>query len=140
MTEKHWGDEEFLARLYGLGADDGHLEICGRCSARWSELQNLRDRMLAREPRVSKEFLAAQRRSIYSRLGRKSRWTRLQLSPSLAALLLIMVVLTILRPAPDKMPQETISDLQVFEEVFQTAASSEPSAVEPVRSLFEVQQ
>jgi hypothetical protein len=140
MTERHWGDEELLSRLYGFGADDGHLEQCEQCRARWNDLKLGREKLLARQPQIPVEFLSAQRRAINARLERKPYWIRPPLAPSLTALLLILVILTVFRPAPEKEPQDTISDVQVFEDVFNTAAGTEPSAVEPVRSLFEVQQ
>ncbi len=140
MTERHLNDEELLVRLYGLRGDDGHLAACGLCRARWDDLRRLRKRLLEREPQIPEELLAEQRQSIYSSLERRPTSIRLSPAPSLAAVLLILVILTVFRPAPEKVAPDTPSDVQVFEEVFQTAAGTEPSAVEPVRSLFEVQQ
>ena len=139
MAGRHWSDEDLLARLYGIGPQDGHLDTCESCRGRWEKLQLRRERLLAMESQVPQDFLAAQRRSIYERLEQKPRWFHLELVPSLAALLLALVILSMFRPAPQRHPVGTASDDIVFEEAFEIATSTEPSAVEPVRSLFEVQ-
>jgi predicted anti-sigma-YlaC factor YlaD len=140
MADRHWSDEDLLAWLYGIGPQDGHLDLCESCRGRWEELQLRRARLLAREPWVPQDLLAAQRRSIYERLERKQHWLHLQLVHALAALLLVFVILTVFRPVPRRQPVDTASDDRVFEDVFEIATSTEPSAVEPVQSLFEVQQ
>jgi len=140
MADRHWSDEELLARLYGIGPQEGHLDSCESCRERWEKLQLRRGRLLAREPRVSQDFLAAQRYSIFERLERKQPWFHMQLVHALAVLLLVFVILTVFRPTPRQQPVDTASDDKVFEDVFEIATSTEPSAVEPVRSLFEVQQ
>jgi predicted anti-sigma-YlaC factor YlaD len=140
MADRHWSDDDLLARIYGIGPQDGHLDSCESCRGRWQELQLRRERLLVREPWIPQDFLAAQRHSIYERLEGKQRGFHLQLVHTLAALLLVFVILTVFGPAPRRQPVDTTSDDKVFEDVFEIATSTEPSAVEPVQSLFEVQQ
>ena len=140
MADTHWGDDDFLARLYGIGPEDAHLGTCEECRARWESLQLRREQLCSPESQVSQEFLARQRRSIYERLEGKSRRFHLRPAPTLATLLLILVIATLFRPSLQREPMDTISDVGVFEEAFEIASSSEPSAIEPVQSLFEVRQ
>lgn len=140
MADRHWNDDEILARLYDVGPEDGHLEACDECRKRLEALQLRRKSLRAREPEVPADFLAGQRHTIYERLERKPLLFRPQLAPSLAALLLVLVIMTVFRPAPQRQAMGPVSDANVFEDVFKIATSIEPSAVEPVRSLFEEQQ
>ncbi|HYK92287.1 MAG TPA: hypothetical protein VE398_26235 [Acidobacteriota bacterium] len=140
MPTRHWSDEEVLARLYGVGPEDGHIEVCQDCRTRLEAMELRRKTLLDRDLRVPAQFLAEQRRSIYERLERRPLLLRLRLVPSLAMVLFLFVILTMFRPSPQEPPRIPVPDAQVFEDVFDIASSTEPSAVEPVRSLFEVQQ
>ena len=89
-------------------------------------------------PEVSQDFLAAQRRSILARLEPRPSVFRIKLAPLLAATLLLCVILTVIRKTPDpEMVPDIVMDSQIFEEVYSLASSSEPQAVQPLRSLFE---
>ena len=140
MEEKHWSADEFLARLYGVGPLNAHLETCAECRARLEALQLRRESLRAGIPELPAGFLARQRQAIYYRLEGRALWMPLQPASLLAAVLLAFVIMTVLRPAPPGLAPDTTSDAEVFEEVFAVATSAEPIAVEPVRSLFEVQQ
>ena len=32
---RHWTEDDFIAKVYGLGPEDGHLEGCAACRASW---------------------------------------------------------------------------------------------------------
>jgi hypothetical protein len=68
MRERHCSSDELIAHLYGLKSADEHLNSCGECSARLRQAE-LRRTEAAEAPEVPDELLAAQRRSIYQRLG-----------------------------------------------------------------------
>jgi anti-sigma factor RsiW len=140
MADRHWHDDEILARLYDVGPQNGHIEACYECRTRLEALQQRRESVRAREPEVPADLLAGQRRAIYERIERKPMLIRLRLAPSLAALLLVLVIVSMFRPAPQRQAMDPAADASVFEDVFKIATSTEPSAVEPVRSLFEEQQ
>src|SRR5258708_31739362 len=66
----HLSDRELLDRLYGLADAGDHLDVCDECSARWEEMR-ARKTQIAAAPEVSNEFLMAQRRRIYARMGER---------------------------------------------------------------------
>jgi len=68
----------------------------------------------------------------------KNSWPGLQLVPWLGAVVLLLLAILVNRPAPKLQPAPEVSDAQLFEDVFSTVSSSEPRAVETVRSLFQV--
>ena len=82
MTNKHLTIDELVDRLYGVGASD-HLDDCGECSKRFQQLRERRE-MSAEPGLASHEFLAAQRRNIYARMGEKPQ-ARMKWVPALAA-------------------------------------------------------
>ncbi len=139
MEELQWDADDFLARLYGIGPPDGHLATCSECRARMELLRQRRESLRATDPELSSEFLSRQRLAVYERIEQRPVWVRMRPAPFLAALLLAFVILTVFKPAP-KHPAETTPEVGVFEDVFETAASAEPSALEPARMLFEVEQ
>jgi hypothetical protein len=140
MDNRHWSDEDFVARLYDVGPDDDHLESCAECMQRWEKHRLRRQLLLASTPQVPAGFLDGQRRSILGLLQEPPRAPHFRLAPALTAILLILVVITIFRPAPRQQYVEIVPDEQLFEEVFSLVSTSEPQAVEPLRSLFEVPQ
>ena len=132
---KHWTEIDFQNWLYGLKDEDPHVGQCGQCSA---ELERLRQgrRRITEEPEVSSDFLAAQRRTIYSRLEESPRghWAAWRWVLSTAMLLAIVFGLTLPRwhkTAP------TISDEQLFSDLAAMEQSTEPKAIEPMHRLFE---
>ena len=140
MHDKHWSDEELVARLYGVGPEDGHLEVCDSCARRWEAIRCRYENLRPAGIEVSAEFLAAQRRAIHARLGEKRHRFPRALVPVLATLLLAAIVI-VYRPAPEsKPPVEKISDSQLFDDVFRMVSDPAPTAVGPIRSLFEEQK
>jgi hypothetical protein len=132
---KHWTEIDFQNWLYGIKDEDQHLVACADCSAEKERLRVER-RQLTAEPEVSADFLAAQRRTIYSRLEESParNWAAWQWVLSTAMLLAIVVGLTIPRwhkTAP------AISDDQLFRDLSAMEQSAEPKAIAPMHDLFE---
>lgn len=139
----HLNDQELLDRLYGLAEQGDHLASCSDCSTRWEEMR-ARKAELAAAPEVSTDFLAAQRRAIYARLGERPRSNYRWVS-AVAAAGLIVGVLFVNRPVaplPDTKTQihyapSDAADAQLFAEVYSMRDSTESRAAAPIRALFE---
>ena len=139
-ARRHWSDDDLISRLYGVGPGDDHLDTCPECARRWEILERRRARLLASAPAVPDGLFLAERRAIRMRLGApKRKWRFDTVSTVASAVLLTLVVLMMFQPGPKPQPTDA-ADAKLFEEVFDLVASPEPSAVEPVRSLFEVRQ
>lgn len=140
MTQRHWSDDELIARLYGAGPEDGHLEECIECARRWQNLLTARERFLA-EPDVHPAFFEAQRARFRARLERPQApgsW-RLTAAPVAATAAMLILALLLSRPAPAPQPNMASTDPHVFAEVY-SLVESEPEAVTPIYALFEVEQ
>jgi hypothetical protein len=100
---------------------------------------------------VSSDFLAAQRRKIYARLGEAPR-ARMAWAPALvAAGLLVICGVAVYRPLSAPAPgvvkfashdspraaQPDAADAQLFSEVYSMEQSVEPSVAAPIHTLFE---
>ena len=130
----HWTEIDFENWLYGLKEPDRHLEECPACRAEMQRLKLERSQVLA-EPDVSHDFLAAQRRTIYQRLGQPSRsWVPVRWALSVAALLVVIFSFTL--PRRDKSKVQ-ITDEQLFSELSSIEQSAEPKAIAPMHKLFE---
>jgi hypothetical protein len=135
MNPGHWSDQDFIDDIYGVGPADRHLEACAACRARHAGMR-ARKQLLVREPPISQEFLAAQRRSIYRRLQQPSRLVS-RLAPAFAVLVLL-IGMFVMRQSPPPAPQrDQASDAQLFSDIYALEQSSEPRAAAPVRALFE---
>jgi hypothetical protein len=154
----HLKTDELVNRLYGLedrpGSDqDAHLASCADCQARWETMRVLRGVVSAPET-VSSDFLAAQRRKIYARLGEEPR-TRMAWAPALVAVVLLAIGVAVYRPLSAPAPgfvrghatyesarpaQTDSSDAQLFSEVYSMEQSMEPSVAAPIHTLFEDNQ
>ena len=129
---KHWTEEDFKQWLYGLKDEDQHLADCAECRAERERLTLQRRRVLT-PPEVSNEFLAAQRRSIYQRLGQPVRnWIPLRWAISAAAIVVVMLGITL-----NTKRQPAISDEQLFSELSAMEQTAEPKAIAPIHQLFE---
>lgn len=144
MTGKHWNENDLLDAIYGAGRTDGHLEDCAECRAKWAELRAKRAGMLAARAEAAEliphAFLAAQRRSIYHRLGERVRhWTSVRLAS--AAAVLAMLVIGVFLYRPEALVRVGgpggVSDAQLVNEVASMVDSPLPPSIEPVRNLFE---
>ncbi len=141
MSGKHYSDDDLVARLFGLGPDDPHLAECEECTRRWDKIRERIELRRPAEVEVPADFLAAQRRAIYARVERKSRRLPLRWLPLPAAALLVLVmVFTVFKPASHKSPKDVISDDQALQDVFTTGSRIELAGLNPVESLFEEQK
>jgi len=140
MSDGHWTKEEFIRRLYDVGPEDGHPDSCGRCRAEWESLLDRRNRVLSADAPVSQDFLLRQRRAILARLGEPRPGFRVRLLPAMSAVLLILVAMTVFRPLPREMATDVSQDTQLYQEAVTLASGTAPSAMEPLQSLFEVDQ
>jgi hypothetical protein len=144
----HLNDREILDRLYGLADVDEHLHACTECSTRWEEMRT-RKAQIAAAPQVSDEFLMAQRRRIYARLGERPasgyRWASAMAAACLVAGLFI-VNRPVSVPAPTAQTPRSLpathepSDAQLFADVYSLQESMEPRAAAPIHSLFQDQE
>lgn len=140
MYDKHWTEDQLVARLYGIGPQDGHLELCPSCARRWETIRCRYESLRPAGTEVSEGYLAAQRRVIFARLSEKRHAFLRVLAPVLVTLLLATIVI-VHRPVPVPPPTvDNASDSQLFEDVFRRASITEPTAVGPIRSLFEEQK
>ncbi|HEV8131417.1 MAG TPA: hypothetical protein VGQ81_09195 [Acidobacteriota bacterium] len=141
MKDKHWNDDQLIAQLYGVGPRDRHLDECSLCARRWEILRAQRRQVRAVISEVPERFLLAQRRAILSRLDERPSSFRFTQAPSLAAAIMILLIFLIVpspvRDAKAKLVTVSVSDAQLFQEVFTLAANPVPGAVQPVQSLFE---
>jgi anti-sigma factor RsiW len=132
-AKTHWTENDFIQHLYGAASvDEGHLETCSHCRLEMDRIRAVRSAATA-EPEVSTDFLAAQRRAIYGRLGTRSfslsRWM-----PAFAAALMLLVGLLVFLPGQK---QSVKSDDAVFAEVYSLEQTSEPQASKVMHALFE---
>jgi len=137
---KHWSDDELIARLYGVGRQDGHLDGCAECADRWKALAAARARVV-QPPALPEGFVAGQRRAIYRRLeSREPSRALLPYASAMATAALIFLAVLLYRPAPAPHPALVSSDAELYSEVYSMVQSSEPKAAEPIHALFEVQE
>jgi hypothetical protein len=143
---KHLTTDELVDRLYGVGAGD-HLNDCAECSERFQKLRERRE--MAAEPAVvSHGFLAAQRRSIYARMGEKPQG-RTKWVPALAAAACLLAVGVVARlpevnraevNRASQVAKPVVVDPQLFADVYSMEQSMEPLAAKPIDALFEQDQ
>ena len=91
------------------------------------------------EGEVPPERLTAQRERIYHRMESGRFRFNLRYVPALAGAGALAFALLVYSPAPQvrKTVPVQISDAQLYADVYQMVASSEPKAAEPVKGLFE---
>lgn len=134
--KNHLTTDELVNLVYGVGAD-GHLEECRECSKRLEQLRE-RKAMAAEAAPASNEFLAAQRRNIYARMGERPQ-ARMKWAPALAAAACLAVV-GVLSHRPAQVAKPVIVDTQLFADVYSMEQSMEPIAAQPIDALFEQDQ
>lgn len=137
MNGAHWSEQDLINHVYGIAPAADHLDACAECRARAAEL-SARRTQAAQPPEVSSEFLAAQRRSIYRKLGREPR-RRFHAMPAFAAALVLLVATLLFRPHPDAPPPLVTSaaDSKLFSDLYAIEENPEPQAVQTMQSLFE---
>jgi predicted anti-sigma-YlaC factor YlaD len=142
----HLSNDELVNLVYGVGASghiaSEHINDCRECSDRFEQLRERRA-MAADALPVSHEFLAAQRRNIYARMGERPQ-ARMKWVPALAAAAcLVAVGVFSYHPAQVATPEapdarvETHVDAQLFADVYSMEQSMEPLAAQPIHALFE---
>jgi anti-sigma factor RsiW len=145
---RHWTEEDFLNSLYEIGPQDGHLDSCAECRARWERFRQNRKAVLA-QPQVPAGLLFRQRRQIESRLAKDARrrvWMRWTPAIALAGVMLFAILSRVPVPSqlpPAQKPEAAVvsrSDAQLMAEVYRSVYETEPGAVEAMRGLFEVKQ
>ncbi len=149
---RHLTDDQLIDRLYGVG-DSAHQ--CDHCDGRLRALQEKRAEVASPAP-VSGDFLAAQRRAVYSRLGEQPK-SRLHWVPATAAALFlvaagVVVSQTGYHVAPVSGPSGVMphavsrsdaaaksqdADAQLFSDVYAMEQSAEPRAGAPIHALIE---
>jgi ferric-dicitrate binding protein FerR (iron transport regulator) len=137
--QSHWGEQELTRWMFGLQEEDDHTRSCSQCQAELQRLQAMRHSVQA-EGQVSPEFLAAQRRSIHSRLHQPAHtWMRMRIwAPVSAGVALAAIGVALMVPARTaQQPLLSDSDQKFFTEISSMEQSSEPRAIEPIRSMFE---
>lgn len=137
MSKRHWSDDDFVARIYGVGPEDGHLHECEICRDRWETILRRRESLVSLDVEVPETLLLTQRNAIRNRLeGRRTAFPKV-LVPVLVTLL-VAVVLVMYRPAERVPPvSKPVSDAELFNDIFETVSETEPTAMQPIRSLFE---
>jgi hypothetical protein len=142
MRGKHYSDDELVSRLFGVGREDGHLDVCPECARRWESIRFRYEGRRITCGDVQEARLAAQRNAIRGRIQKRSRNLRMILAPSLATLAIVLLMaLIVYKPTKPEQPVlNAISEDAVLEEVYQMSISTELEAVGPVQSLFEEQQ
>lgn len=141
MMKKHLTIDELVDRLYGVGAGDHlghHLNDCDECSKRFRQLRERRE-MAAEPVPASYEFLAAQRRDIYARMGERPR-ARMQWVPALAAAACLLAAGVFVNRPVVQVAKPEIVDPQLFADVYSMEQSMEPLAAKPIDALFEQDQ
>jgi hypothetical protein len=129
--------DELVDRLYGVGSGD-HLHECEDCSERFRQVRERRE-MAAETSPASYEFLAAQRRNIYARMGEKPQ-ARMRWVPALAAAACVLAAVSFVhRPGTEAAKQEIV-DPQLFADVYSMEQSMEPLAAKPIDALFDQDQ
>jgi hypothetical protein len=149
LMDTHLSNDQMLDRMYGLGESDvSHLRDCEECSTRLEALEQRRTEVVAEavaQPVVSNEFLLAQRRAIYSKLG-KAPAARLHWAPAaLGVAFLLVMGLFLVRPhaeyrpalATKIVPGVELNNEQLFSDLYSMDQSVEPSAAAPIHGLFE---
>jgi hypothetical protein len=130
---KHLTTDELVNLVYGVGTS-GHLDQCRNCADRFEELRERRA-MAAESLPVSYDFLAAQRRNIYARMGERPQATLKWVPAMAAAACLIAVGVFSYHPAQGVKPE--VVDAQLFADVYSMEQSMEPIAAQPIHALFE---
>jgi len=143
---RHWTDDDFIAKVYGLGPEDEHLAECGGCRESWLRFQARRAAVLASADReVPAAVLASQRRAIMERIAERDHPAVKKLIPVLAAAGAVALGLLLTLP-PSKAPvtssnktgiENPLSDAQLFQEAAAIGQSAEPRGARPIEALFQ---
>jgi len=134
---KHLTAEELIDEIYELEKHE-HVETCAECSERMKALLALRASATGPVP-ASDEFLAAQRRNIYARMGEQPQG-RMKWVPALAAAACLIAVSVVVYHPEAQAPKPEIDDAQLFSDVYSMEQSMEPMAAKPIQAIFDQDQ
>jgi hypothetical protein len=129
---KHLTTDELVDRLYGVEANDHHCEDCSERFRQFSE----RKAMAAQPVPAPYEFLAAQRRNIYARMGEKPQ-SGMKWVPALTAAACLLAVGVYTYHPVAQVAKPEIVDAQLFSDVYSMEQSMEPLAAKPIHAIFE---
>ena len=141
---RHLSDDELIDRLYGLG---DRMHDCAECDRRLQAMERRRAE-IASSTSVSGDFLAGQRRGIYSRLGEPPK-SRLSWAPATVGALCVaaagLIAYHVAPPAPPPPVSvqhsvahpDAAADAQLFSDVYAMEQSAEPRAAAPIHALIE---
>jgi len=137
----HFTNDELIDLLYALKRDESsHLTDCAECARRFDEMRRVRA-AAAEAPAVANEFLAGQRREIYTRLGERSGATGRAWIPALGAAALLAIGMMMYRPVHPPAPAAAdMADAKLFSDVYSMEQADEPTVAAPLHSLFEDNQ
>ena len=143
MENSHFSDAELIDRLYGLEAQEGHLDLCPLCRRRLQALADRKAALSLAEPHISPGFLVEQRHAIWVRLAREQsaiKWGRW--IPAFAGAAALAVVLVSSQPTPKIEPGRVavVSDAQLYADISAVVETPEPFAATPIRGLFDQEQ
>jgi hypothetical protein len=138
----HWTDDELINYIYGVGPQNGHLNVCDECRSRLANMDARRAMSVTAGADVSHNFLAAQRRSIYARLAEPDLWwrkfhVRRWASVLATGSLLAAGLLYYADTQQQTQISEQVSDAQLVQDVSNMAQDPEPSPTAPLEALFE---
>jgi hypothetical protein len=137
MYDKHWTDDELIARLYDVRPEDDHLAQCDSCARRLDAIRSRYEILRPPQIGISSEFLAAQRRAIQARIHVK-RYALPRIFVPVVVSLLLAAIWVVHRPASVVPPiKQQVSDSELFDDVFNRISDPLPSSAGPIRSLFE---
>lgn len=149
MNTGHLNHDELIERLYGVGRNPHE---CAECRRRLQEL-DARRAEAAPLAEASGDFLAAQRRGIYARLGERPRASTVW-APATVGALCLAAGLIVYHGSPPSAPHavkqavshvapraaftgDSASDDQLLSDVYAMEQSAEPRAAAPIDALIE---
>jgi hypothetical protein len=148
--KRHLTNDELVNQLYGVGGpEEGlHLAECVACTERYTDFERKRAELAAESANeIAPSVLAAQRRTVYARLGeaprKQARWTSALAAAALLAWALVLyhpsrpVISRPALPAHADLSHVELSDAQLFSDVYSIEQSDEPRAAAPIQGLFE---
>ncbi len=143
--KQHLSTDALVDRLYGVGNSE-HLDECAECRQRLEQLRE-RQAISAVPFPASHEFLAAQRKSIYARMGERPQMGRKWVPALAAAACMIAAGVFVYHPAEQAASQAVshtakpeIDSAQLFSDVYSMEQSMEPLAAKPIHAIFEQDQ
>lgn len=143
--KQHLSADELVDRLYGIGSGE-HLDECAECRQRFEQVRERHATVSALVP-ASHEFLAAQRRSIYARMGERPQVGRKWVPALAAAACMIAAGVFVYHPVEQAATQAVsqtakpeIDSVQLFSDVYSMEQSMEPLAAKPIHAIFEQDQ